>query len=117
MLRPEKKELISVETLSGIKLPTVIVEDSSVTQVEVDMGMPKIEGLNENLTIEEDQFTMNRVSMGNPHCVIFVPDIEEVDFFRLGPDIKSLGKRGWLYSCLRHWRVCGRSCSHIKRSY
>ncbi len=28
--------------------------------------------------------------MGNPHCVIFVPDIEKVDFFRLGPIIENL---------------------------
>ncbi len=87
-----KKEVISVETLAGIKVPTLVTENGEITGVEVDMGVPKVEALNEPLTIEEEKFLINKISMGNPHCVIFVKDIEAVDFDRLGPIIENLGQ-------------------------
>jgi diaminopimelate epimerase len=86
----QKKEVFSVETVAGIMVPTLVTQSGIVTGVEVDMGVPVVETLNEGLTIEGDKMAINKISMGNPHCVIFVDDIETVDFTRLGPIIENL---------------------------
>lgn len=73
----DKKEF-SVETKSGIIVPKVI----SDTEVRVNMGQPVLEpakipfngksNLNNKYKIDNKAFTINAVSMGNPHCIIFV---------------------------------------------
>lgn len=73
----DKKEF-SVKTEAGIIIPKII----SNTEVCVNMGKPILEtekipctaktNLNIPYSIEEKTFNLNAVSMGNPHCVIFV---------------------------------------------
>ncbi len=86
----EKKEL-EVETLAGIIRPRLVGE-----QVEVDMGEPTLEGrkipvnadgkvLNHPLEVEGITYRVSCVSMGNPHCVVFLDDIENLDLERIGP--------------------------------
>ncbi|MBO6273226.1 diaminopimelate epimerase [bacterium] len=72
-----KKEF-SVETKAGIIIPNIISEN----EVCVNMGIPILEpnkipcktktNLNIPYTIDNKEFLLNTVSMGNPHCVIFV---------------------------------------------
>ena len=72
------KDEISVETLSGIKIPKIISEN----EVRVNMGMPILEtnkipfGNDTNdyeyVTRDGKEFDMYAVSMGNPHTIIFV---------------------------------------------
>jgi len=72
-----KKEF-SVETNAGIIIPKII----SDTEVCVNMGKPILEpekipcksetNLNIPYSIDDKNFLLNTVSMGNPHCVIFV---------------------------------------------
>ncbi len=72
-----KKEF-SVETKAGIIIPEII----SDTEVRVNMGMPVLEpakipcqtefNLNIPYEIDDKKFLLNTVSMGNPHCIIFV---------------------------------------------
>jgi diaminopimelate epimerase len=45
--------------------------------------------VNESLHVDDDLFKVTCVSMGNPHCVIFVPDVRKVQIERFGPRIEN----------------------------
>lgn len=89
------KNAFSVSTLAGLIKPS-IEEDGMVT---VDMGEPilkpeeipvKIEGeyaIHRLLEVLDQDFYINCVSMGNPHCIIFVD--EDVDATKYGPVIET----------------------------
>ncbi|MCI5580598.1 MAG: diaminopimelate epimerase [Phocaeicola plebeius] len=75
---------ITLDTLSGIKLLHLEVKDGEVESVTVDMGIPSDirpvdlgsgYGYTEGIA----------VSMGNPHLVLFVEDISQVDLPKVGP--------------------------------
>lgn len=85
-----KREL-AVETLAGIIRPRLI--DGLV---EVDMGEPVLEGrkipvdadgrvLNYPLEVEGVEYRMTCVSMGNPHCVLYLEEIDHLDLEKMGP--------------------------------
>lgn len=93
---------ISLETLSGIKVLSLNMNSGGeVESVTVDMGEPEFTpGLIPVVTasermVEEEVETscgdikVTAVSMGNPHGVIFVDRIEDVDFDTLGPELES----------------------------
>ncbi len=94
------KEVIRVEALAGIMQPQVILEDGRVAGVRVDMGEPRLERsqipmvgppgwvIGEPLLAGDRVFNVTAVSMGNPHCVIFVPDVEQVPLAEAGPLIE-----------------------------
>ena len=86
----QKKEL-EVETLAGIIRPKIIGD-----LVEVDMGEPMLEGRkipvdadgeikNRPLTVDGKTYDVTCVSMGNPHCVLYLEDIDSLDLQQLGP--------------------------------
>ena len=95
---------ITVETLAGIKELTLTVVDKKVQSVKVDMGEPvlsseliPVTGNNRKVVMEpirvkrasgdyEHHFTA--VSMGNPHCVIFVPEITDRMVLEDGPQLE-----------------------------
>jgi len=95
------KTTMKVETLAGVMIPEVILEDDKVVLVRVDMGEPQLDRaqipmlgepgsvISEKLKIQEQEFKITAVSMGNPHCVIFVSDLEEVDIKKWGPLIEK----------------------------
>ncbi len=97
------KEIIKVETLAGLIIPQLIIEEGKVKNVRVNMGKPRLkpqevpvnaEGeqvVNQPISVENYEFPMNftAVSMGNPHCVIFVDDLEQVPFYQLGPELEK----------------------------
>ena len=80
---------ISVETLGGIKHLSLTVEEGKVALVKVDMGSPifvpeqipvKVEGdhaVNVPISVDEDEYRMTCVSMGNPHAVVYLDDHQE----------------------------------------
>ena len=70
----DKTEL-TVETLSGIKTLNLNVVFGKVKTVTVDMGKVEVSG-DIALTAENSEFTATPVSVGNPHIVIFVKDVE-----------------------------------------
>jgi diaminopimelate epimerase len=84
----KKKEMISVETLGGIILPSILEYKGKTALVEVDMGKPK-NIINSHLKIQDMEFDVTLVSMGNPHCVIFVDDISKVDIDDIGSQIET----------------------------
>lgn len=81
------KKHLTIETLSGIRILNLDVVGGKVKSVTVDMGQAAPE---EDLTIDVDgeKVTCTPVSMGNPHAVIFVDDIESAPLTTLGPKIE-----------------------------
>ncbi len=82
------KTAVTLDTLSGIKVLKLHVEDRRVDTVTVDMGTPA--DMQEQ-TVEAcgRPFTGTTVSMGNPHLVIFVDDIKEIDLENIGPKLEN----------------------------
>jgi len=98
-----KKESLTIETGAGVLSLVLKVEDKLVSQVTVDMGPPRLEaaqipttlgsGPTErviNCPIEYLGQTLfaTCVSMGNPHCVIFVPEATDELVLQIGPMIE-----------------------------
>lgn len=96
------KTQITVETLSGIKTLDLYPENGKVKTVRVDMGAamlnPKdipvyLDGeriVDAPLVIDEKVYHITCVSMGNPHCVVFVKeDVDSLDLERIGPKFEN----------------------------
>jgi len=84
-----KEEVISVDTLAGIKLPAVILSQTGAVEgVEVDMGIPK-ELPTSNLKIQNKEYEIHEISMGNPHAVIFTEDLSAINLVEIGPQIEN----------------------------
>ncbi len=91
------KTKLYIETLAGIKEAVLTVENDFVTYVKVDMGIPVLNTkeipclfeketmINEPILIEDTLYHLTSVSMGNPHTVMYVDDMEF--------DIKDIGPR------------------------
>lgn len=83
----DKKE-VTLETLSGIKVLQLTVSDGIVTEVTVDMGTPEIGEPVIELEAGGQVYSGTIVSMGNPHLVIFVTDINDIDLPAIGPKLE-----------------------------
>ena len=91
------KTEISVETLAGIKYLRLQVENGKVASVEVNMGAPILEPKEIPVTVEESPvvnvpvevkgkiYHMTCVSMGNPHAIIFMNNVKDLDIAAIGP--------------------------------
>ncbi len=92
---------LRIKTLAGIMVPEIIIRDGRVEAVRVDMGEPALERsripmlgspgrvVDEPLQWEGVTFRVTAVSMGNPHCVVFVRDAGEVPLSLWGPGLES----------------------------
>lgn len=95
------KTTMSVETLAGVMIPEIILENGMVVSVCVDMGEPRLDRsdipmigspgpvISEKLNVLDEEFVITTVNMGNPHCVIFVPDLKEIDIKKWGPVLEN----------------------------
>lgn len=95
------KTSISVETLGGIKYLDLTVEEGKVTLVKVDMGRPELkpelipviaEGdqvVNEPVVVDGKEYRMTGVSMGNPHVVVYIEDVQGLDIEEVGPRFEN----------------------------
>lgn len=95
-----KKEEITIETLAGIKNLKLNIDKGKVTSVKVDMGEPilepnKIPIICDNdknkveLNLFGDIFIFHCVSMGNPHAITLINDIEKFDVVKYGKIVES----------------------------
>uniref|UniRef100_UPI0030845ADB diaminopimelate epimerase n=1 Tax=Petrachloros mirabilis TaxID=2918835 RepID=UPI0030845ADB len=87
-----------IHTLAGVISPELLPDG----QVKVNMGPPFLEAakipttlaasedkvVDQALTVAGQTWQVTGVSMGNPHCIIFVEDIEAVDLATLGPQFE-----------------------------
>ncbi len=95
-----RKSELTVETLAGIKRAWLTVENGSVKSVKVDMGTPALErskspmlgqgtSVNEDLQVNGETYKVTCLSVGNPHCVIFVDALDDFPVQRVGPKIEN----------------------------
>lgn len=87
------KDVINIETLAGIKevkiiQTTVLPNNEAIDEYIVKMGTPKYLG-DLNLKIVDKEFKISRISIGNPHAVIFVKDVEELEIEKYAPSIEN----------------------------
>ena len=88
----------TVETGAGILVPKLMLTDGRVSGIQVDMGEPVLEAeripvagfgsqrvVDEPIEVLGKTYQMTCVSMGNPHCVIFVKDIRQLPIETVGP--------------------------------
>ena len=92
-----RRTALTVETLAGVLELDLVVVDGVVDRVRVNMGEPRLqraqipmrgapgEVISEPLHVNGAAFEVTAVSMGNPHCVVFVEDVDGFDVARWGP--------------------------------
>ena len=97
MLDIKERDEFTVETLSGIKKLKAYTQDGEVTKLRVDMGKAELNPelipvkcdkdrmINEKVSIGGDDYNVTCVSMGNPHCVVFVDNVDGLEIEKIGP--------------------------------
>lgn len=95
------KTSISVETLAGIKYLDLQVDNGKVNMVTVNMGAPELVPANipvksdkdilvkEPIEVDGVTYEMTCVSMGNPHCIVFVEDTATFPLEKVGPEFEQ----------------------------
>ncbi|MGB9620519.1 MAG: diaminopimelate epimerase [Armatimonadota bacterium] len=94
--------VMTVETLGGIKTLKLNTVGGKVQTVRVDMGEPRLlrseipmrgdpgsKVIAEPLRVGGRKIEVTCVSMGNPHCVTFVDDVEHYPVDKIGPQIEN----------------------------
>ncbi|WP_432617486.1 diaminopimelate epimerase [Butyricicoccus sp.] len=96
------KPEMTLETLSGIKILKMTEEDGKITSVRVDMGKAILKpseiptkytgdtAVSVPLTVDGTEYAVTCVSMGNPHCIVFVDqDVNTLDLPKIGPSFEN----------------------------
>lgn len=96
-----RKHTIKVETLAGIIVPELIFSRDQIVSVRVDMGEPRLdrslipmEGapgkvVDEAVQVDGNTYKVTCVSMGNPHCITFVSNVDDVPLADIGPKLET----------------------------
>ena len=94
-----KKDVLKIDTQSGVKTLYLDVENGHVRSIRVNMGQPgltpqsiptTLPGVeNQTITAAGQDWMATCVSMGNPHCVIFVDDVENFPLETVGPQLEN----------------------------
>lgn len=94
------KNVVTVETLSGIKILEITDKDGMADTITVDMGVAEFNPANIPVLLDGDEivnapisaggkeYRITAVSMGNPHAVVFCDDIDNLDLAKIGPDFE-----------------------------
>lgn len=96
------KTVITLETLAGIKILKLNLNDSGeVDTVEVNMGSPELVPKNipidseldrfikEPVIVDGKEYKVTGVSMGNPHAVTYIDDVNALEIEKLGPKFEN----------------------------
>lgn len=96
------KDHVSVETLAGIKYLDFQIENGKVAMVTVDMGAPELTAekvpvvsdqeqvIKEDILVDGKEWKMTCVSMGNPHCVVFIEKpVKDFPLEEIGPKFEN----------------------------
>lgn len=97
-----EKTKITLETLAGVIIPELIIKDGVIETVRVDMGEPRLiralipmsgdpdsRAINVPVEVSGHTFMATCVSMGNPHCVIFVDNLNLIDLEFFGSQLEK----------------------------
>lgn len=92
---------ITVISAGKIKYLTLFVNEGKVETVKVNMGAPELtaalvpvlcdgeQAIDEPITVQGRTYKMTCVSMGNPHAVVFMDDVENLAIEEIGPYFES----------------------------
>ncbi|MBS5619448.1 diaminopimelate epimerase [Eubacterium sp.] len=95
------KTTITVETLSGIKNLELNVKNDKVETVKVNMGTPillpkdvpvvsdKDKVVDEPIVIDDKEYRITCVSMGNPHAITFIENTDDLEIETIGPKFEN----------------------------
>lgn len=95
------KTSITLETRSGIKKLTLYPENGRVKTVLVDMGKAVLKPadipmnvsgdtfINKPITVDGNEVFITAVSMGNPHAVTYVDDVDSLELEKIGPSFEN----------------------------
>ena len=96
-----KKTEMTIATASGIRELQLFTRNGKVSSVTVNMGKAyfepskipvNIEGervINHPMTVGDKKYQINCLSVGNPHCVVFVDNVDKVDLEKVGPEFEN----------------------------
>lgn len=99
-----EKKVMTIETKRAIRTVQVFTTDGKVSSARVDMGKPdflpahvpvNLPGdriIGQPVEIAGNTYTITCVSMGNPHCVVFVDETEQLNLLKIGPQIELFEK-------------------------
>ena len=91
------KTSITVESFGKVKYLDLTVENGKVVKVKANMGKPELTAkdvpvvsvheqvIDEEIIVKEKSYRMTCVSMGNPHAVVFMDDVEHLAIEEIGP--------------------------------
>lgn len=94
------KETLSIETKSGIRNMYLHIQDGKACGAMVDMGVPRLNAhsipilsekdlvINEPIEVQEKNYRMTGISMGNPHAVIFSEEINGISLEETGRELE-----------------------------
>ena len=96
-----QKNPLTVETLAGVKTIQLFTMNGKVSSARVNMGKPglmrsEIPMLGKETQVIDETLTISKgisvritcVSMGNPHCVIFIDNFDKIDVQKNGAEIE-----------------------------
>ncbi|HHV28754.1 diaminopimelate epimerase [Acetivibrio mesophilus] len=96
-----EKNVITIETLAGIKVLQLIMQDGKMELVKVDMGEPILNPENipvlsdkeifkvEPVSVDGREYKVTCVSMGNPHAVTYVENVDVFPLEQIGPKMEN----------------------------
>ena len=83
-LVPGDRRQVTVETLGGIKTLDLEIQEGKVVSVTVDMGEAALtSGLPEDIQVNGQDYQFVGISVGNPHAVYFMEEIDSLDLERI----------------------------------
>lgn len=91
-----KKDEMTIETASGVKTVRVFTREGKVSSATVDIGKAELKPeripvlmsgenvINRPYTVLDKEYNITCVSTGNPHCVVFVDNVDKIDIETVG---------------------------------
>lgn len=89
--RMTAKKTLTLETKAGIKVLELFTNEADLVEtVRIDMGAPSYdeEVINKSIKVGNEIYNINSISMGNPHCIIFVGGVDDYDVEGIGKQIE-----------------------------
>ncbi len=96
-----KKEVMDIETNTGVRTCRLYLRNKRVSTVSVDMGKAELHPTSLPSTFDGDrvidrpaviggaEYKITCASIGNPHCVVFCDDIDSLNLERIGPEFEN----------------------------
>lgn len=91
-----KKDEMTIETASGVKTVRVFTREGKVSSATVDIGKAELKPeripvlmsgenvINRPYKVLDKEYNITCVSTGNPHCVVFVDNVDKIDIETVG---------------------------------